>query len=61
MVHAGMGERQVNSFLSSLNLPAVSHQTLSAPQNELGDVVSNVARDSTRVARDSTRAALKKK
>ena len=50
MVHAGMGERQVNSFLSSLNIPAVSHKTLSARQEEMGDVVSNVARESTRAA-----------
>ena len=50
MVHAGMGEREVNSFLSSLNIPAVSHKTLSDRQKEMGDVVSNVARESTRAA-----------
>ena len=50
MVHAGMGERQVNSFLSSLNIPAVFHKTLAARQIEMGDGVSNVARDSTSAA-----------
>ena len=50
MVHAGMGERQVNSFLSSLNIPAVSIKTLSTRQKEMVDVVSNVARESTRAS-----------
>ena len=50
MVHAGMGEWQVNGFLSSLNIPAVSHKTLSARKKEMGDVVSNVAKESTRAA-----------
>ena len=50
MVYAGMGERQVNGFLSSLNIPAVSHKTVSARQKEMDDVVSNVARESTRAA-----------
>jgi hypothetical protein len=50
MVHSGMGERQVNSFLSSLNIPAVSHKTISRRQKEMGTVVESVARDSTEMA-----------
>ena len=50
MVQAGMGKWQVNGFLSSLNIPAVSNKTLSARQKEMGYVVSNVSRESTRAA-----------
>ncbi|XP_056004761.1 uncharacterized protein LOC125659810 isoform X2 [Ostrea edulis] len=50
MVHSGLGERQVNSFLSSLNIPAVSHKTISRRQTEMGTVVQSVARESTEMA-----------
>ncbi|XP_056013520.1 uncharacterized protein LOC130052467 [Ostrea edulis] len=50
MVHSGLGERQVNSFLSSLNIPAVSHKTISPRQTEMGTIVQSVASESTEMA-----------
>lgn len=47
MVHSGIGERQVNSLLSTLNIPAVCHKTLSRRQKEIGAAVNYVAQDST--------------
>lgn len=47
MVHSGIGERQVNSLLSTLNIPAVCHKTLSRRQKEIGAAVNFVAQDST--------------
>ena len=36
MVHSGIGRRQVNSFLSALNIPPVSNTLLSQRGKEIG-------------------------
>lgn len=46
MVHSGIGERQINNLLSTLNIPAVCHKTL-LRREEIGAAVNFVAQDST--------------
>ncbi|XP_052212333.1 uncharacterized protein LOC127831382 isoform X2 [Dreissena polymorpha] len=46
MVHAGVGVRQINSILSTLNIPAVNHTMLIRRQNEAGQAVEEVAKSS---------------
>ncbi|VDI14931.1 Hypothetical predicted protein [Mytilus galloprovincialis] len=43
MVHTGIGGRQVNSFLTALNIPPVSNTLLSARQKESGSAIETVA------------------
>lgn len=43
MVHSGIGGRQVNSFLSALNIPPVSNTLLSKREKEMGDAMEFVA------------------
>ncbi|KAH3795261.1 hypothetical protein DPMN_148810 [Dreissena polymorpha] len=46
MVHAGVGVRQINSILSTINIPAVNHTMLIRRQNEAGQAVEEVAKSS---------------
>ncbi|KAH3801145.1 hypothetical protein DPMN_154791 [Dreissena polymorpha] len=46
MVHAGVGVRQINGILSTLNIPAVNHTMLIRRQNEAGQAVEEVAKSS---------------
>ena len=46
MLHAGIGPSHVNSLLTSVNLPAVSENTLKAREREIGPVFEKVAKDS---------------
>lgn len=48
MMHSGIGPSQVNSLLSSLNIPTISTRTLQNRQNESGKVVEKIAEDTTR-------------
>ena len=50
MVHAGLGERQLNSLLAGLNIPTVSHKMLGKRQREVGNVIEEVATQSTTAA-----------
>ena len=36
MINAGMGERQVNTFLTSLNIPPITHKTLKSGERKVG-------------------------
>ncbi|XP_077991796.1 uncharacterized protein LOC144446003 [Glandiceps talaboti] len=47
MIHAGIGERQLNSLLSSLNIPPVNHRTLKKREREIGKVIEEIAVTST--------------
>lgn len=46
MIHAGVGERQINSILSELNIPPVSHCMLDSRRKEIGKAVEEVADNS---------------
>lgn len=46
MINAGVGGRQINSILTSLNIPPVSEPTLRSRQKEIGPVIELVAEDS---------------
>ena len=46
MLHAGLGERTVNNFLSVLNLNTLSKPTLKARENEIGTVFEKAAEES---------------
>jgi hypothetical protein len=46
MVHSGIGGRQVNSFLSALNIPPVSNTLLSKREKEMGSAMECVAQAS---------------
>ena len=46
MLHAGIGPTHVNSLLTSINLPAVSENTLKAREREIGPVIERVAKES---------------
>lgn len=48
MMHSGIGPSQVNSLLSSLNIPTISTRTLQNRQNESGKVVEKITEDTTR-------------
>ncbi|VDI23020.1 Hypothetical predicted protein [Mytilus galloprovincialis] len=43
MVHTGIGGRQVNTFLTALNIPPVSNTLLCARQKESGGAIETVA------------------
>ncbi|CAC5391995.1 unnamed protein product [Mytilus coruscus] len=44
-VNAGLGERQVNTLLSGLNIPPVSHCMMSARQKDVGVALQEVAKE----------------
>ncbi|XP_061190963.1 uncharacterized protein LOC133199106 [Saccostrea echinata] len=46
MVHVGIGVTQVNSLLSELNIPPVSHAMLDNRQKEIGRAVQDIAAES---------------
>lgn len=46
MIDSGLGERQVNSFLSMLDVPTVSQTTLKKYERFVGLGIEEVARDS---------------
>ena len=43
MAHSGIGGRQVNSFLSALNIPSVSNTLISQREKEMGHAMESVA------------------
>ncbi|CAC5401769.1 unnamed protein product [Mytilus coruscus] len=43
MIHAGIGETQLNNFLSSLNVHCIDAKTLKIRENEAGSVLENQA------------------
>lgn len=47
MLHAGIGTTQINSILTALNIPAVSHAVLDRRQKETGDALETLACKST--------------
>ncbi|XP_062588873.1 uncharacterized protein LOC134250528, partial [Saccostrea cucullata] len=49
-VNAGIGERQLNTLLSDLNIPPVSHTTLLARQRDVGIAFREMAKESTEKA-----------
>ncbi|XP_071141460.1 uncharacterized protein [Mytilus edulis] len=61
LVHSGLGERQANSFLSELNIPAFSYKLVSARLREVGNVVEEVAKESTNEALEKELAAVEQK
>ncbi|XP_063448459.1 uncharacterized protein LOC134727990 [Mytilus trossulus] len=61
LVHSGLGERQANSFLSELNIPAFSYKLVSARLKEVGNVVEEVAKESTNEALEKELAAVEQK
>jgi hypothetical protein len=48
MIHSGFGGTQVNSFLSSLNIPPVSNYLLCQRGKEMGDSIEKIATTSTK-------------
>ncbi|XP_063400480.1 uncharacterized protein LOC134685041 isoform X2 [Mytilus trossulus] len=44
-INAGLGERQVNTLLSGLNIPPVSHCMMSARQKDVGVALQEVAKE----------------
>ncbi|XP_069102468.1 uncharacterized protein [Argopecten irradians] len=46
MLHTGIGATQVNSILTSLNIPAVSHAMLDRRQRETGSALEVLAKES---------------
>lgn len=48
VLHAGIGITQINSLLTSLNIPAVSHAMLDRRQRETGDALEAMAQNSTK-------------
>ncbi|VDI39825.1 Hypothetical predicted protein [Mytilus galloprovincialis] len=45
-IHTGLGERQVNGFLSTLHIPPVSHRMFDERQKEIGTVLEEIAEKS---------------
>ncbi|XP_070538473.1 uncharacterized protein [Ptychodera flava] len=50
MLHAGIGERQINKFLTVLNMKAIHHKSLKKSEREVGKAIENVAKESVRRA-----------
>ena len=46
MLHAGIGPNHVNALLTSMNVPAVSENTLKAREREIGPVIESIAKSS---------------
>ncbi|XP_077863137.1 uncharacterized protein LOC144345911 [Saccoglossus kowalevskii] len=43
MLHAGIGERQLNNFLSTLNVPGIHHKSLKSREREVGAAIEKIA------------------
>ncbi|XP_062600095.1 uncharacterized protein LOC134261710 [Saccostrea cucullata] len=50
MLHAGIGEQQVNNILAELNLPSIHHKTLKEREREIGCVMEDIAENSCNAA-----------
>ena len=46
MINAAMGERQVNTFLTSLNIPPITHKTLKSGERKVGKAIEASADES---------------
>ena len=46
MVHSGMCAEQVNDFLTTLNVPAVSNRMLTERLQEAGETIEETAKES---------------
>jgi len=46
MIDGGLGETQVNTLLSSLNMPAVPSTTLKRYERKVGNAIESVAKES---------------
>ena len=46
MVNSGLGEMGVNSLLSALNIPGIHHRSLKKREQEVGEQINNLARES---------------
>ena len=46
MIHAGMGEQQINKFLTTINLPAVHQKTIKRLERKVAPVIEELAADS---------------
>lgn len=42
MVHAGIGETQLNNLLSAMNVHCINHKTLKERENEIEKVIEDV-------------------
>lgn len=42
MVHAGIGETQLNNLFSAMNVHCINHKTLKERENEIGKVIEDV-------------------
>ena len=49
MINAGMGERQVNTFLTTLKIPPVHHKTLKSVERKVGQAFEVVTDASMKV------------
>lgn len=45
-IHIGLGEHQLNAFLSILNMPTVSHKMFDQRSKEVGEVLESLAEES---------------
>ncbi len=52
MIHSGIGERQLNNFLSTINLNCVDKKTLKRHENEVGQAIESMTEDSINKALD---------
>ena len=50
IIHAGMGESDLNNLLSTLNLPTISHKSLKKREIEIGSVMQKYANTSADAA-----------
>ena len=46
MLHAGLGETQLNNLLSTMNLHCIDHKSLKAREHEVGQVLEKHAEES---------------
>ena len=49
MINAGIGERQANTFLTTLKLPPVHHKTLKTVERKVGQAFEVVADESIHI------------
>lgn len=42
MVHAGIGETQLNNLFSAMNVHCINHKTLKERENEIGKTIEDV-------------------
>ena len=50
MLHAGLGERQVNQLLTSMNIRHIHHKSLKEMEREVGKNIETVANQSVEAA-----------